>query len=104
VTSAEANALRLVSGTSTAIDGYIGIGNSSSIYFPANGGTIGKSQYDAVGIAAHEISEVMGRVSLDDTTLSTSRMLIHRLIFSGTQQPTCVISRQLPAISRQQMA
>lgn len=68
VTSAEAKALGLVSGSSTAIDGYIGIANSSLIYF--SGGTIGKAQYDAVGIAAHEISEVMGRISMDGGTLS----------------------------------
>jgi hypothetical protein len=69
VTSAEAKALGLVSGSSTAIDGYIGIGNSSSMFFPANGGKISSGQYDAVGVAAHELSEVMARVSLDGATL-----------------------------------
>ena len=72
VTSAEAKALGLVSHCSTAIDGYIGISSSSSlVYFPANGGTIGKSQFDGVGIAAHEISEVMGRIGLEGGTLGT---------------------------------
>ena len=74
VTSAEAKALGLVSGSSTAIDGYIGLTNSSSlIYFPANGGSIGSSQYDAVGVAAHEISEVMGRLGMEGGTLSSYR-------------------------------
>ena len=68
VTSAEAKALGLV-GSSTAIDGYIGISASSSVYFAANGGTIGTTQYDAVGIATHEISEVMGRIGLVGTSL-----------------------------------
>lgn len=71
VTSAEAKALGFISGTSTAIDGYIGITNSSSlVYFPANGGSIGASQYDAVGIVAHEIGEVMGRIGIEGETLS----------------------------------
>ena len=70
VTSAEAKTLGLVSGSSTAIDGYIGLTSSSSLlYFSTNGGTIGKSQYDALGVAAHEISEVMGRIGLEGQTL-----------------------------------
>ena len=44
VTSAEANALGLVDGSSTAIDGYIGLTSSSSLlYVSATGGTIGKT-------------------------------------------------------------
>ncbi len=69
VASAEAKALGLINGHSTTIDGYIGIGSSSSLYFPTKGSTIGSHQYDAVGVAAHEISEVMGRASgLDGVT------------------------------------
>jgi hypothetical protein len=72
VTSAEAKALGLISGTSTGIDGYIGLTSSSSLlYFSANGGTIGKTQYDAVGVVAHEISEVMGRIGLQGETLGS---------------------------------
>ena len=72
VTSAEAKALGLVSGSSTAIDGYIGLTSSSSLlYFSANGGTIGKTQYDAVGVAAHEISEVMGRIGMEGRSLGS---------------------------------
>ena len=72
VTSAEAKALGLVNGSSTAIDGYIGLTSSSSLlYFSANGGTIGKTQYDAVGVAAHEISEVMGRIGLEGQSLGS---------------------------------
>jgi hypothetical protein len=73
VTTAEAKALDLMPGTSTAIDGYIGISKSSSINFSAalTGSTIGSSQYDGVGIAAHEISEVMGRLGMEGLTLGT---------------------------------
>lgn len=74
LTSAEAKALGLVSGSSTAIDGYIGLtAASGSLYFPSSGGTMGKTQYDAVGVAAHEISEVMGRIGMEGTSLGSYR-------------------------------
>ena len=71
VTTAEAKALGFISGSSTAIDGYIGTGTSSSINFAAalTGTTIGSTQYDGVGIAAHELSEVMGRIGMEGETL-----------------------------------
>jgi hypothetical protein len=58
VASPEAKALGLVDPFSTAVDGYIGLGAGSALAFT---GKIGAGQYDAVGVAAHEISEVMGR-------------------------------------------
>lgn len=63
VASAEAKALGLVKATTSGVDGYIGLG-VSSIYYPASGGHISSSQYDAVGVAAHELSEVMGRTGM----------------------------------------
>jgi hypothetical protein len=63
VPSAEAKAIGLIH-TSTGVDGYIGLSASSTLYFPANGGHMGSGQYDAVGVAAHELSEVMGRVGM----------------------------------------
>jgi hypothetical protein len=64
VTSAEAKTLGLASGFSTTIDGYIGLSSAYPMDYEANvpGNHIGAQQYDAVGTAAHEISEVMGRV------------------------------------------
>lgn len=63
--SAEAKALGLVNPTSTGVDGYIGLTSGSALYYPAGGGQIGASQYDAVGVAAHELSEVMGRLGME---------------------------------------
>ena len=60
VPDAEAKALGLISGTSTAIDGYIGF--LSEPYYatdPNNRAQPGMD--DFVGIALHEISEAMGR-------------------------------------------
>jgi len=73
VTSAQAKAIGLANAHSTAIDGYIGLSNSgSALYFPGNGGTIKANQYDGVGVAAHEISEVMGRIGLEGAALNAS--------------------------------
>ncbi len=60
VTSAEAKALGLVSGTGTGIDGYIGLSSGSA--FSYNQNSVGATQYDAIGAIEHELSEVMGRV------------------------------------------
>ncbi len=73
VTSAQAKAIGLASANSTAIDGSIGLTQSpSALYFAANGGAIKSSQYDAIGVAAHEISEVLGRIGLEGSALNAS--------------------------------
>jgi hypothetical protein len=71
-TSAEGKALGMVSGSATAVDGAIGINTalpldySTDASLKVSGSTsptaTGATTYDAVGIAAHEISEVMGRL------------------------------------------
>lgn len=66
VTSAEAKALGLVSGSSNGVDGYIGLSTSSQMSFA---GGVKAGQYDAVGVAAHEISEVLGRMGLEGQSL-----------------------------------
>jgi len=71
VTSAEAKALGLVN-PSSGVDGFIGLIAGSSLYYPANGGAIGPGQYDAVGAAAHEISEVMGRIGMEGQSLGAT--------------------------------
>jgi hypothetical protein len=60
VTTAEAKALGLMSGTASGVDGYVGLNSSYS--FSYNQSSIGSNQFDAVGAFEHEISEVMGRV------------------------------------------
>jgi hypothetical protein len=71
VSSAEAKAIGLTNASAPGIDGYIGLSASPSMFFPAAGGSIKPTQYDAVGVAAHEISEVMGRIGLEGATLGT---------------------------------
>jgi hypothetical protein len=63
VSTAEAKALGL-SGPSSAIDGWVGFASTSSASFTydtTNGGSVAPGTYDFFGIAAHEISEVLGR-------------------------------------------
>jgi hypothetical protein len=64
VTSADAKTLGLINGASTALDGYIGLSSAYPMDYYTNfgGNHIGPNQYDAIGVAKHEISEVMGRV------------------------------------------
>jgi hypothetical protein len=62
VPKAEAKALGLIPGSGTSIDGYIGFGNGVSYdYTPGNG--VSASAYDFTAVAAHEIDEVLGRIS-----------------------------------------
>ena len=61
VPMAEAKALGLVNATSTAVDGFIGLAASGLVF----AGAPGPGQYDGMGVAAHEISEVMGRIGLE---------------------------------------
>ena len=66
LTSANAKGLGLVDPTA-GLDGFIGLSSTAPISFGhllASG-----SQYDAIGIAAHELSEVMGRISLSGASL-----------------------------------
>jgi hypothetical protein len=60
--SAEAKALGLINGYATAYDGYIGFGTGVSYdYKPGDGITAGS--YDFTTVVAHEIDEVLGRIS-----------------------------------------
>lgn len=79
VTSAEAKALGLVDPTA-GLDGFIGFSNDAPIAFghqPAKA-----SQFDAIGIAAHELSEVMGRVGLEGATLQDTSGAVHTNVFT----------------------
>ena len=62
VASAEAKALGLISPTQVSKDGYIGFSSTKAFDFdPTNGITAGT--YDFQTVAAHELAEVLGRIS-----------------------------------------
>jgi hypothetical protein len=59
---AEAKALGLIPANQMGYDGYIGFSNSAAFDFnPADG--IGSTTYDFEAVAAHELDEVLGRIS-----------------------------------------
>lgn len=79
VTSAQAKALGMISGSATGVDGFIGFstlsGTGYSWNFTANAngsnsGT-GSTQFDLQAVAQHELSEVMGRIGMEGAIMST---------------------------------
>ena len=84
IPSAEARALGLIPGNYAAYDGFIGFsGNSltSYDYNPTNGITSGT--YDFEAVAAHEIDEVLGRISGLTGSNSTYRTPLDLLRYSA---------------------
>ena len=60
---AEAKALGLLAANAPALDGYVGFSTTASFTFdPNNRAVAGK--YDFIGVAEHEISEVLGRYGM----------------------------------------
>jgi hypothetical protein len=66
LSTAEAKALGL--GTGAAVDGYVGFSSSVNYTFNPNNRAV-SGAYDFIGVAEHEISEVMGRIALLGTPL-----------------------------------
>jgi hypothetical protein len=60
MSNAEAKALGLLAGNATGIDGYVGFNNSANYTFNPNNRAVA-GEYDFIGLALHEITEVMGR-------------------------------------------
>lgn len=56
-----------LSSTGTEIDGAIGFGTGFNWYFNT-GGSIGRTQYDLIGTALHELTHAMGRSGQGDTS------------------------------------
>ena len=72
MSNAEAKALGLLGGNQTGLDGYVGFDSNAAFTFdPNNRAVAGK--YDFIGLAGHEISEVMGRYGLGQNGASSGR-------------------------------
>ncbi|HLG86390.1 MAG TPA: NF038122 family metalloprotease [Alphaproteobacteria bacterium] len=65
VTSAEAKAMGLASATASSVDGFIGLSSSYPLDYSTSGSPAGSTSYSAVGVAEHELSEVMGRIGME---------------------------------------
>ena len=104
--SAEAKALGLVPAHQTAVDGYVGFDPSIDWSF-SSGAPSSPSDLDLIGVAEHEITEVMGRISdvgtgnysvMDLFRYSAPEFVTLRLIkTTPTRPPT---SRSMGAIPR----
>jgi hypothetical protein len=77
ISSAEAKSFGLISPTYAGVDGYVGFGtlagtgyswNFTSSATTGQGSGTGLLQFDFQGVAQHEISEVMGRISMEGHT------------------------------------
>jgi Ca2+-binding RTX toxin-like protein len=64
VSTAEAKALGLAA-SGTSIDGYVGFSSSANIFDYNNADGVTAGQYDFYGVVAHELTEVMGRQTMD---------------------------------------
>jgi len=75
VSTAEAKAIGL-SGASSANDGFVGFASTNQnvkfTYNTTNGGPVASGTYDFFGVAAHEITEVLGRALLVGGTIGTT--------------------------------
>jgi hypothetical protein len=68
LTTAQAKALGLLSGSGTSIDGYVGFSNSLPFTYNDTAG-VASGTYDFFGVAVHELTEVMGRLLLTGETV-----------------------------------
>jgi hypothetical protein len=88
VTTAQAKALGLAAANGTSADGDIGFGASSEFsYGDTNaGGTVANGTYDFFATAAHEMTEVMGRIMLvgESVDSATSYTLLDTLHYSAS--------------------
>jgi hypothetical protein len=67
---AEGKALGLIAGNSPQTDGFVGFNGSASYSFDPNNRAV-PGQYDFIGLAEHEVSEVMGRYGMVQNGLAS---------------------------------
>ena len=83
ITSANAKALGIISGTQSSIDAYVGFAGSPSNY--AFDPTLTAANvYDFQAVASHELAEVMGRISGVDGNTWRSLLDLYRYSAPGT--------------------
>ena len=86
MSNAEAKALGLLAGNATGLDGYVGFNANASYTFDPNNRAV-SGKYDFIGLAAHEITEIMGRYGLGQNGASSGRYSpidLFRYLSTGT--------------------
>jgi hypothetical protein len=86
VTTAEAKALGLTTAT-TNLDGYVGFSSSLPFNYSLTNTAVA-NQYGLLGVVEHEISEVMGRISMLNSSGAYSAMDLFRYSAPGTPSLT----------------
>jgi hypothetical protein len=72
MSGAEARALGLLAGNAPGIDGWVGFRNTAPYTFDPNNRAVA-GEYDFIGLASHEITEIMGRYGLGQNGASSGR-------------------------------
>ncbi len=72
MSNAEGKALGLVSANAPGIDGYVGFNSTVAFTFDPNNRAV-PNEYDFIGVAEHEISEVLGRFGLGQNGAASGR-------------------------------
>jgi hypothetical protein len=70
--NAEAKALGLLAGNASGLDGYVGFSTNVGYSFDPNDRAV-PGKFDFIGLASHEISEVMGRYGLGQNGAASGR-------------------------------
>jgi hypothetical protein len=73
VSTAQGKALGLIAGNASASDGTVTMGTGYSYTFDPNNRAV-PNEYDFIGVAEHEISEVMGRIGLLGANLGSGNL------------------------------
>jgi hypothetical protein len=82
IASAEAKALGLISPTQSSKDGYVGFSSTAAFDFnPLDGVTAGT--YDFQAVAAHELAEVLGRITGLQSTAPSYRTVLDLFRYSA---------------------
>jgi hypothetical protein len=84
--NAEAKALGLLAGNASGVDGYVGFNKTASYTYDPNNRAV-PGEYDFIGLASHEITEVMGRYGLGQNGASSgvySPIDLFRYLSPGT--------------------
>ncbi len=83
IASAEAKALGIIPATQSSPDGYIGFAGSTAAY-SFTPGTLTSKLYDFQSVAAHEIAEILGRISGVDNGSWRTPFDLYRYAAPGT--------------------
>src|ERR1017187_8634000 len=84
--NAEAKALGLMPANATGLDGYVGFSSTAAFTFDTTNRAVA-GKYDFIGLACHEITEIMGRYGLGQNGASSGRYSpidLFRYLSTGT--------------------